>query len=192
MKERPHFHCYNAVFSCVITHCPVILTPVFHLMDKMSSMSCCVTEPDVSSHHFHIWQKSAIDWGYHHRKQVPSANWVCRQDTLKRKLRGCGGGVSWIWHTHSLYQKIQISSLNHFEGGWVWVFRASVLLTELRAWCPYCSVNNLLHWHWKLQYLVSESTLLFVTQWDLVSCCGFEATWHWMLGCLVTVYSTEI
>lgn len=41
----------STVFSHVILHCPVKLTPLFHLMDKMSSVSCCITEPAVSSHH---------------------------------------------------------------------------------------------------------------------------------------------
>lgn len=121
----------------------------------------------------------------------PSLQTGCAGRTHSRgKQRGCGG--SHLDMTHSLTRKIQVSfcRLNHFEGGWVWAFGASVLLTKLRAWCP--TVALIIHYtDSKNDSIWSDSTPLGYPLIFGFMSSGFGAMVCLVRGCLCTSHAPE-
>ena len=162
--------------------------PVFHLMDEMSSASCCITEHAVSSHHFHIWQiwdrKVQLIASASEKQpflQAGGAGWHTQEEDWE-DVCVCVCWCWWLWGqlAHSLTGSGDTNFFLELES-----FRWDGLVL---APVSYSSVNNLLPWHWKLQYLVSQhsDSLCYPKISDICfMSSGFGAARCWMWGCLV-------
>lgn len=157
-------------------------------MDEMSSASCCITEHAVSSHHFHIWQiwdrKVQLIASASEKQpflQAGGAGWHTQEEDWE-DVCVCVCWCWWLWGqlAHSLTGSGDTNFFLELES-----FRWDGLVL---APVSYSSVNNLLPWHWKLQYLVSQhsDSLCYPKISDICfMSSGFGAARCWMRGCLV-------
>lgn len=112
----------------------------------LHNRTCCFIP--LFSHLTESRQKSAIDWGCLHWKPALSTNWACKQDGLERWGTEDGRG-SQLDAAHSLttWENKNISEFESLQEEKGLSIQIQHAVWEADSLLPYCSFNNLLHWH---------------------------------------------